>query len=210
VITSLSSLTADYADVADSNNFYRVLSSMVQISSTESNPNELSLNGHIRSRKLAPIDPQTLAARWMISPDRAKCTVVMTTQCGVQTCLNPTLSCRFLTNDRMLCYKQLPHTVFTDTMFAPTPSKQGNKMAQVYSTFFGWARAHPMKRKGEAHETLSLVFHPDGVPPTMVVDDSKEQTLGEFRRKPKEADCHHRVTEPYSRGSRPLRDASAS
>jgi hypothetical protein len=53
-------------------------------------------------------------------------------------------------------------------------------MTQVYSTSFGWARAHPIKRKGEAHETLPLVFHRDGVPLTMVVDDSKEQTLGEF------------------------------
>jgi hypothetical protein len=116
----------------------------------------------------------------MISPDRVKRTVVMTTQHWVRTCLNPTLSRCFLTNDRMLCYKQLPHTVFTDTMFAATPSKRGNKMAQVYSTSFGWARAHPMKSKGEAHETLSLVFHRDGVPPTMVVEDSKEQTIGKF------------------------------
>jgi hypothetical protein len=55
-----------------------------------------------------------------------------------------------------------------------------------------------MKRKGEAHKTLSLVFHRDGVPSTMVVDDSKEKSLGEFRQKLREADCHHRVTEPYS------------
>ncbi len=55
-----------------------------------------------------------------------------------------------------------------------------------------------MKRKGEAHKTLSLVFHRDEVPPTMVVDDSREQTLGKFQRKLREADCHHRVTEPYS------------
>ncbi len=44
VTNSLSSLTADYADVTDDDNFYRVLSSMVQILSTESSPNELSLN----------------------------------------------------------------------------------------------------------------------------------------------------------------------
>jgi hypothetical protein len=198
VINSLSSLTSDYADVPDDNNFYRVLSSMVQILSTESSPNELSLNGHICLRKIAPINPQTLVTWWMISPDRAKHTVVMTTQRGVQTCLNPTLSRHFPTNDRMLCYKQLPHTVFMDTMFAATPSKRGNKMVQVNFTSFGWACAHPMKHKGEAHKTLSLVFHCDGVPPTMVVDDSKEQTLGEFRQKLREADCHHRVTEPYS------------
>ncbi len=71
-------------------------------------------------------------------------------------------------------------------------------MAQVFATSFGWARAHRMKRKGDAHETLSLVFQRDGVPPTMVIDDSKEQTKGGFRQKLKEVDCHLRVTEPYS------------
>jgi len=55
-----------------------------------------------------------------------------------------------------------------------------------------------MKCKGEAHETLSLMFHRDGVPPTMVTDGSKEQTLGSFQQKLWEADCHLRVTEPYS------------
>jgi hypothetical protein len=122
----------------------------------------------------------------------------MTTQRGVQTCLNPTLSCRFPTNDHMLWYKCVLHTMFSDTLFARSVLQQGNKTAQVYATSFGWAHAHPMKRKGDAHETLSLVFQCDGVPPTMVTDDSKEQTKGEFRHKLKEADCHPRVTEPYS------------
>jgi hypothetical protein len=89
--------------------------------------------------------------------------------------------------------------MFTDTMFASTVSRQGNKMAQIYSTSFGWARAHSMKCKGEAHETLSLMFHCYGVPPTMVTDGPKEHTLGDFRRKLREADCHLRVSEPYSR-----------
>jgi hypothetical protein len=55
-----------------------------------------------------------------------------------------------------------------------------------------------MTRKGAAHETLSLLFHPDGVPPTMVLDGSKEQTKGDFMRKLREADCHAGQTEPYS------------
>ncbi len=55
-----------------------------------------------------------------------------------------------------------------------------------------------MTRKGAAHETLSLLFHRDGVPPTMVLDGSKEQTHGDFMRKLCEADCHARQTEPYS------------
>jgi hypothetical protein len=55
-----------------------------------------------------------------------------------------------------------------------------------------------MKHKGGTHETLSLVFQHDGVPPTMVTNDSKEQTKGEFQSKLKEADYHPQVTEPYS------------
>ncbi len=55
-----------------------------------------------------------------------------------------------------------------------------------------------MTRKGEAHETLSLFFHLDGVPLTMVFDGSKEQCKGDFKRKLCKADCHARQTEPYS------------
>ncbi len=55
-----------------------------------------------------------------------------------------------------------------------------------------------MTRKGEAHETLSLLFHCDDVPPTMVFDSSNEQCKGDFKRKLRKADCHARQTEPYS------------
>ncbi len=55
-----------------------------------------------------------------------------------------------------------------------------------------------MTRKGEAHETLSLLFHRDSVPPTMVFDGLKEQCKVDFKRKLRKADCHARQTEPYS------------
>ncbi len=67
VINLLSSLMTDQADVIDDKNFYDVLAFHAQISSIET-----SLNGYICSRKIVPIDPQTLATRWMISPERAK------------------------------------------------------------------------------------------------------------------------------------------
>jgi hypothetical protein len=82
------------------------------------------------------------------------------------------------------------HTMFSNTLFAGSVSRQGNKMAQAYATSFGWACAHPMKHKGVAHETLSLVFQCNGVPPTMINNDSKEQTKGKFQHKLKEIDCH--------------------
>jgi len=91
-----------------------------------------------------------------------------------------------------------PHPCFTDTLISGTTSRCGHKYAQVYSTSFGWSRVHPIKQKGDAHETLSLLFHWDGVPPAMIMDESKEQTLGDFRHKLRKADCHLRQTEPHS------------
>ena len=55
-----------------------------------------------------------------------------------------------------------------------------------------------MKRKGDAHDTLHLFFKIDGVPPKMIMDRSKEQTLGSFRKKCQEMDCHIIQREPYS------------
>ncbi len=165
----------------------------VQVSSVET-----SLNGNVQSRKTPHIDPLMLSTRWLITPEWARRTVFNTTQWGLQTCLDPNMSRRYPTNDCMLRYPRLMHTVFTDMMFASTVSRQGNKMAQVYATFFGWARAYPMKLKGEAHETLSLLFHRDGVPPTMVTDVSKKQTKGDFRCKLHNVDCHPHATDPYS------------
>jgi hypothetical protein len=163
IVNELQLLTTDMADMMHDCNFHQVLTSHVIVSSVDA-----SLSGHVRSCKAAPIDFMTLAARWMIASEQAKKTVQLTMQRGVHTCLNPTLAQQFPTNDRMLCYKWLPHTTFTDTLFAGTPSRSGNKCAQAYSTSFGWAKAHPMTRKGEARQTLSLLFHCDGVPPTMV------------------------------------------
>ncbi len=150
ILNELQSLTTDLADLTHDYNFPQVLTAHIVVSSIDS-----SLSGHVRSCKTVPIDFMTLAGQWMIAPDSAKKTVQWTTQRGVHTCLNPMLARQFPTNDRMLRYKRLPHTTFTDTMFASTPSCSGNNCAQVYATYFGWARAHPMTRKGEAHETLS-------------------------------------------------------
>ncbi len=73
LVTDLfSSLTTDQADVTDDQNLYDILASHVQILSIDS-----SLNGHICLCKIALIDPQTLAARWMISPEGAKQAVIV-------------------------------------------------------------------------------------------------------------------------------------
>ena len=55
-----------------------------------------------------------------------------------------------------------------------------------------------MRFKKNDHETLSLIFKRYGVPPKIIVDNSKEHTLGKFARKFRKADCHLVTTETYS------------
>ena len=136
---------------------------------------DTNLTGHMRTRAHAPIDFWTLAARWITSPVQAQLTIARTTQRGDWTCLNPTIARGFPTIDRMLWCKRLLHPMFTDTLFAGKKFVGRNKCGQVYTTSFGWCRAHPMKQKGMAHKTLLLLFHWAGVPPSIIADGSKEQ-----------------------------------
>ena len=139
-----------------------------------------------------------LVKNWGIGIEAAKRTVNATTQRVVRTVAHPSLSRRFRSNDRQLRYKRINAEMFTDTGEAQTVSKRGNKYIQFFSMPFGWVRAFPMPKKSCAHEALSLLFKRDGVPSTMVMDGSKEQTLGQFKSKCRQAGCHVKQTEPYS------------
>ena len=55
-----------------------------------------------------------------------------------------------------------------------------------------------MKKKRDAHHGLSLMAARDGVPPHLIMDGSKEQTLGEFRKKARQFSCHIKQSDPYS------------
>ena len=55
-----------------------------------------------------------------------------------------------------------------------------------------------MEKKSEAHEGLSLFFQREGVPNTIIMDNAREQTMGLFRRKCREAGVHVKQTEPHS------------
>ena len=117
---------------------------------------------------------------------------------GIHTMLHPSLSRPFRTNYCQLRYRQLPHPVFSNTLFANTTSSRGNKCAQVFAIDFGWSRVYPMKSKGLAHEGLSCLLQNNGIPPAIICDGAKEMVLGEFRRMLKEASCQLKQLEPYS------------
>ncbi len=62
-----------------------------------------------------------------------------------------------------------------------------------------------MKLKSDAHDSLLLLFQRDGVPPKMIMDGSKEQTLGRFKKKYKSAfvafnsaKCFHIINTTYN------------
>jgi len=111
---------------------------------------------------------------------------------------NPSIMRRFPTNDRMLRYNRLPHSMFTNTLLAGTVSQCGHKCAQVFATSYGWSCNIPMTRKSDAPFAFDQLFKHEGVPPEMIMDGSKEQNLGDFARKLRDAGCHKKQIEPHS------------
>ena len=73
-----------------------------------------------------------------------------------------------------------------------------NRYTQVFGTRFGWAQVFLMQHKSQAHEALSLLAQCDAVPPKMVMDGAREQTMGEFWQKLREMGSSLHATEPYS------------
>ncbi len=150
----------------------------------------------------AVVSHDKLAKCWGIHLDRAKATMQCTTQRGVCTIANPALSPQFWTNDCMLWFRHLHHPVFIDTMFSNTYLLRNNKCVQVFGSDFGWVLVYPNKTKGKAHEAFS--FQHEGIPSTMVMDGSKEQTLGKFCWKLVDAHCQLNQTKTYTLPSRML------
>ena len=93
-------------------------------------------------------------------------------------------------------YRRLPIELYTDTMVTSCKSRRGNQYAQIFYARNGWVRVFPMETKAQAVDALSLLYARDGVPAALIMDGSKEQTLGEFRKKARQADCHIKQIEP--------------
>jgi hypothetical protein len=151
------------------------------------------------TRDKAGVDAATLANKWGIGIEAAKRTRLVTTQRGIRKMIHPSLTKRYNTNDRQLQYRRLTVTMFTDTTYSKILSRQQNKGAHIFCTAFGFVKAFPMKKESEAHEDLSSLFHRDGSPNATVMDGSKAQVEGQFRRKLGNTGCHiNHQTEPHT------------
>jgi hypothetical protein len=165
---------------------------LTELDETCSNLNISMVKSEMRDK--CSIEAATLENNWGIGIEAAKRTRLMTTQRGIRRMIHPSLTKRYKMNDRHLRYRRLPVTMYTDTMYSTILSRQQNKAAQIFTTDFGLVRAFPMKTESEAHEALSLMFHRDGVTNVMVMDGSKAQVEGDFRRKLRDAGCHVKQT----------------
>ena len=170
----------DVSNTLDDKSFLADMQSQVRVT----HPRRITLSGlGADVRKQGTVDAEKLSKNWDIGLETAHRTLKVTTQRGVRTVLYPTLSRRFRTNDRQLRYRRLPVTLFTDTMYASTKSRRGNKCAQIFGSQEGWCRAYPMQKESQAHEALSLLHQREGVPNVMVMDNAQTQVQGQFRQK---------------------------
>ena len=88
-----------------------------------------------QSKKVDTID---LSTWWMLSPDQAKNTVRKKNQRRIRMVMNLHMPWNYPTNERIMRYPRLTHTIFTDTMIDGNVYNRGNKNAQVYGTSFVW------------------------------------------------------------------------
>jgi hypothetical protein len=158
-----------------------------------------SVNAILSTDRQYKVQPAELAKKWNIGIKTAESTYNATTQRGIRILGKPNMSRRFRTNDRQLRYRRLSHDVFSDTLEAKTQSWfRKNRYAQVFSTSFQFVRAYPMKAKSDAHHALDLFAHQVGAPPSLIMDGSKEQQMGEFRRKARAMGTRVKQLEPYA------------
>ena len=157
----------------------------------------LGVNTKKRKTEVTPYD---LAKRWNIGLETAKKTLLKTTLRGVRTSPSPLLSQWYSTNDRILRYRRLPVDLFTDIIEPVIVSHRGNRYTQIYAHRNTWCKAYLMAKKAMHMRHCHSCLH-KRVPSSLIMDGAREQVMGEFRHKARQADCHVKQTEPYSHGN---------
>ena len=131
----------------------------------------------VHAEQLKGVKPVDLAKAWRINVETACRTLDITTQLKQQE-TDGNLSHNFPRDDRMLRYWQINSHLFTDTFFVTKRAKStgGNTCMQLFVSDKGSVFLVPMKSKGEFPSTLKLFVKEIGVPTTLILDTSREQT----------------------------------
>ena len=126
IINTLSFIEDHAVDFIDNDDFYKALNAKVNVDKVEASKGRHGFISDYLYRKL------------LNSPEAARRNVHHTTQQGIMTIMHPSLSRTFKTNDRVLRYNRLQHSVFTYIVQAGNFSRRGKRYAQVYSTESVW------------------------------------------------------------------------
>jgi hypothetical protein len=130
-----------------------------------------------KATKPKKISPAFLSKIWAINENLASGAIDSNTHLNRQSG-DSSLSRQFSTNDRMLRYKRIQSLFFTDTFFVKGDAKslRGFTCMQIFVSDKGFISVYPMKTKGQFKECLHLFCKEIGVPSTLVMDKSGEQT----------------------------------
>jgi len=150
------------------------------------------------SKRKGTVTAEVLAKKWDIGLKQAEKVIKATTQRGVRDFTDVQGTKRLNPTAYQLKFRHLRTAMYSDTMFSPYDSLNQNTCAQVYADGKGWVRAIPMKSKGEAPDSLSLLHRRVGVPETMISDDAPELVSGEFRKRAIKAGSHISPVEAYT------------
>ena len=128
------------------------------------------------------VSKETLSKIWMVTEDLAQGAIDHNTQLCKQQGEN-NLSRNYSTNDRMLRYKRLKSTFYTDTLFAKTTkSLRQNVCAQLFVSDKGFVAIYPMRSQTQYNDALHWFCKQVGVPHTLVMDAHKAQSNLEAKK----------------------------
>ena len=107
---------------------------------------------------------------WRIDIETTRRTTEVTTQLRQQD--TGSLSREFLTNDRMLRYKQINCAFFTDAYFVNGKAKftRGKNMMQLFVSDKSFVYVVPMKSRGDLHLALKMFAKEIGVTLSLILD----------------------------------------
>ena len=121
------SMAYDFPVVTDTDNLATELSAQIQIS--------IALIGIVRKLSIESI---VLAKRWGITPEKLRRLFKPQHREGLRLCSN--LHCQDSSQKITGIFIIVAwHILFSHMMFASTVSRRGNRFAQVYDTYIGWA-----------------------------------------------------------------------
>ena len=156
-----------------SNNFF--ILSVNLLDKMEKGITIYSVNSGQRKKR---ITAEEIARKLNIPYEMAKRTLQATTQLGVRTTEEPSLTRKYSTNDRMLRYCRLLYDSFMDTFFATKKAKsiRGFKSCQSFATEFGHLFSVLMEDKSGKNIALAIkrYFKEVGVPMKLICDQASE------------------------------------